>query len=48
MKQWIGLAGLFVLIGGLAWAYLRHGSRIKPDDNRKIEDWRRINQHGPY
>ena len=46
MKQLIGLAGVFMLIGGLAWAYLRHGTRIKPDDARKTEDWRRINQGG--
>ncbi|MGO3928300.1 hypothetical protein [Rhodopseudomonas pseudopalustris] len=46
MKQWIGLAGLFVLIGGVAWAYLRHGTRIKSDDSRKTEDWPRITQGG--
>jgi hypothetical protein len=43
------LAALMLLIGmvgGLLYAFLRSGSRIKPDPNRKNEDWPNITQGG--
>jgi hypothetical protein len=31
-SQWIGIALLLLLIGGLVYAYVRHGAKVKPDE----------------
>ena len=45
-SQWIGLAGLVFVVGGFAVFAFRQGTKVKPDDNRKNEDWPRITQGG--
>jgi len=35
---------LLLIFGGLLAAFLRWGAKIKPDRNRKHEDWPRITQ----
>ena len=37
--QWLGVLLLFLIVGGVFYAYLRKGTAIKPDDTRKIDDW---------
>ena len=45
-SQWIAAAILLLVFGGLLFAFLRHGSRIKPDPDRRTEDWRKTTQGG--
>ncbi|MCK1400450.1 hypothetical protein IVB45_04085 [Bradyrhizobium sp. 4] len=45
-SQLVALALLLALIGGLLFLFLRSGSKIKPDPDRKIEDWPNITQGG--
>jgi cbb3-type cytochrome oxidase subunit 3 len=43
--QWLGVV-LFLLFGvGIAFAF-RQGMKVKPDKNRKTEDWPRITLGG--
>jgi cbb3-type cytochrome oxidase subunit 3 len=43
--QWLGIA-LFLLFGvGIAFAF-REGLKVKPDKDRKNEDWPRITLGG--
>jgi hypothetical protein len=44
--QWIGIVGGFTLVGFIVFAF-RQGIRVKPDPNRKTEDWPRITLGGP-
>jgi hypothetical protein len=44
--QVVALALLLVLMGGLLFLFLRSGTKIKPDTNRKTEDWPNITQGG--
>jgi hypothetical protein len=43
--QWIGLAGGALVASVIAFAF-RQGTKVKPDPNRKTEDWPRITQGG--
>jgi hypothetical protein len=45
LAQWIGLGSLIVVVAVIVFGF-RQGFRVKPDNNRKVEDWRRINQGG--
>ena len=42
----VALVLLLALMGGLLFLFLRKGSKIKPDPNRKNEDWPNITQGG--
>ena len=42
----VALVLLLALMGGLLFLFLRSGSKIKPDPNRKNEDWPNITQGG--
>jgi hypothetical protein len=44
--QWLGWLFLLLIFGGILYAYLRRGAKIKPDDTRKTEDWPRITLGG--
>jgi cbb3-type cytochrome oxidase subunit 3 len=45
VTQWLGVV-LFLLFGaGIAFAF-RQGMKVKPDKNRKTEDWPRITLGG--
>jgi hypothetical protein len=33
--QWIGVALLILIVGGILYAFVRHGSKIKPDPDDK-------------
>jgi hypothetical protein len=44
--QLVALVLLLALMGGLLFLFLRSGSKIKPDPNRKNEDWPNITQGG--
>jgi hypothetical protein len=44
--QWLGLVLILLPIGGLLYAYLRRGAKIKADASRKNEDWPRITLGG--
>jgi hypothetical protein len=46
ISQVVALMLLLALMGGLLFLYLRSGSKIKPDPNRKNEDWPNITQGG--
>ena len=46
LSQLIGLLGLLAVIGAIAFAYVRAGSKIKRDDTRRMEDWPRITGGG--
>jgi hypothetical protein len=46
MLQWTAVVLLIGMIGGLLYLFLRSGSKIKPDANRKNEDWLNITQGG--
>jgi hypothetical protein len=45
-SQLVALALLLAVVGGLLFLFLRSGSKIKPDQNRKNEDWPNITQGG--
>ncbi len=34
-SQWLGLAPFMAIVTGLAYAYVRHGVKIKPDPENK-------------
>ena len=42
----VALVLLLAMVGGLLFLFLRSGSKIKPDPNRKNEDWPNITQGG--
>ena len=44
--QVIAVALLLLMMGGLLFLFLRSGTKIKPDANRKNEDWPNITQGG--
>jgi hypothetical protein len=44
--QFVALVLLIGMMGGLPYQFLRSGSRIKPDANRKNEDWPNITLGG--
>ena len=46
ISQLVALTLLLGLVGGLLFLFLRSGSKIKPDANRKNEDWPNITQGG--
>lgn len=46
IMQWVVLVLLAAMIGGLLYLFLRKGVKIKPDPNRKNEDWPNITQGG--
>ena len=35
-SQWIGIALLLLLIGGLVYAFVRHGAKVKPDRKHDV------------
>ncbi|MFX5321072.1 hypothetical protein ABTD29_19665 [Acinetobacter baumannii] len=45
-SQLVGLTLAFALMDGRMFLFLRLGSEIKLDENRKNEDWRSITQGG--
>ncbi len=38
LLPWLSLAILFAIIAGLAFLYIRHGTKIRRDSNRRHED----------
>ena len=42
----VALVLLSGMMGGLLYVFLRSGSKIKPDANRKTEDWPKITLGG--
>ena len=46
IMQWVAMVLLAAMIGGLLYLFLRKGVKIKPDPNRKSEDWPNITQGG--
>jgi hypothetical protein len=46
MLQLAALILLIAIVGGLLFLFLRSGTKIKPDPNRKNEDWPNITQGG--
>jgi hypothetical protein len=46
IPQLVALVLLTGMMGGLLYLFLRSGSRIKPDANRKNEDWPNITLGG--
>ena len=46
IAQLVALVLLLGMMGGLLFLFLRSGTRIKPDADRKTEDWPRITQGG--
>ncbi|MDB5637578.1 MAG: hypothetical protein JWP51_2486 [Bradyrhizobium sp.] len=44
--QLVALVLLIGMMGGLLYLFLRSGSKIKPDANRKNEDWPNITLGG--
>jgi hypothetical protein len=46
IPQLVALMLLTGMMGGLLYLFLRSGSRIKPDANRKNEDWPNITLGG--
>ena len=45
LSPWMGLAALVLLVGFIAFCF-RQGFRVKPDKNRRTEDWSNITQGG--
>lgn len=48
-SQWIGIAILLLLVGGLLYAFMRGGSKVKPDgahDSGSAADWGGHGGHG--
>ena len=46
--QWIGIALLLLLLGGLVYAFIRSGSKVRPDkshDPGTAADW---SEHGGH
>jgi hypothetical protein len=46
MLQLAALILLIAIVGGLLFLFLRSGTKIKPDPDRKNEDWPNITQGG--
>ena len=46
ISQLVALVLLIAMMGGLLFLFLRSGIKIKPDTNRKMEDWPNIAQGG--
>lgn len=46
LLQWLALAILLLIFGAFAFLYVRHGAKVKPDRNRKNEDWPNITGGG--
>ena len=46
ISQLVALILLVAMVGGLLFLFLRSGSKIKPDTNRRNEDWPNITQGG--
>jgi hypothetical protein len=46
IMQIVALVLLLGIMGGLLYLFLRKGVKIKPDPNRKNEDWPNITQGG--
>jgi hypothetical protein len=46
ISQLVALTLLLAMMGGLLFLFLRFGTKIKPDANRKTEDWPNITQGG--
>jgi hypothetical protein len=44
--QWLGVALAFAVAGVIGFAF-RQGLKVKPDTDRKTEDWPRITLGGP-
>ena len=44
--QLAALILLIAIVGGLLFLFLRSGTKIKPDPDRKNEDWPNITQGG--
>ena len=45
MLHLLGLGCLILLVGFIVFAF-RQGMKVKPDPNRRVEDWPRIIQGG--
>ena len=45
LQWWMGLAALVLLVGFIAFCF-RQGLRVKPDNNRRTDDWSNITQGG--
>jgi hypothetical protein len=45
ISLWIGLGASLLLLGFVVFAF-RQGMKVKPDKNRKTEDWFKITQGG--
>ena len=46
ISKLVALLLLFAVVGGLLFLFLRSGSKIKPDPNRRNDDWPNITQGG--
>jgi hypothetical protein len=46
ISQLVALVLLIGMMGGVLYLFLRSGSKIKPDANRKNEDWPNITLGG--
>ena len=46
ISQLVALILLLAMVGGLLFLFLQSGSKIKPDPNRRTEDWPNITQGG--
>jgi hypothetical protein len=45
LMQWLGVACVVSIVGFVFFAF-RQGIQVKPDKDRKIEDWPKITQGG--
>jgi len=45
LLQWLGLASVVAVVGIIVFAF-RRAKGVKPDKNRKTEDWPKITQGG--
>ena len=45
LQPWLGLAALVLLVAVIVFCF-RQGLRVKPDKNRKTNDWPNITQGG--
>jgi hypothetical protein len=39
LSQWLALAFLLLIIGAFAFAFVRHGVKVRPDQNHKPSDY---------
>jgi hypothetical protein len=47
-SQWVGLAVALLLIGGLLYAFVRHGTKTKSDADRKHDPGTNLDNHGGH